>query len=383
MIAKTFTGLEPVLAAELKELGAENIEILSRAVSFSGDKALMYKSNLWCRTALHILHPIASFPVMDDQQLYDKISDIPWWEYFGLQQTFSIDAVLNQSNISHSQYAMQKTKDAIVDQFRKKYDQRPNVSKDNPDVYISIHISRNFCTVSLDSSGESLHKRGYRNRGGLAPVNEALAAGLILLSGWNKNTCFLDPMCGSGTIPIEAALIALNIPPGAFRKNFGFEKWKDFDPVLWTAVKKESELLRTPITHSIIGSDISGLMIRLASQNIKSAGLEQVIKLENKDFESFTPQCENGTMITNPPYGGRIDVEDITSLYKRFGDTLKRSFAGFTAWVISADKNAMKSIGLKPSKKYTLYNGPLECIFAKFELYKGSKKVNNQSHDQD
>jgi putative N6-adenine-specific DNA methylase len=383
MTATTFAGLEEVLAAELSDLGAGDIEILSRAVRFTGDKALMYKANLWCRTALRILKPIASFHVHDENELYQKIMAIEWWDHMDTGQTFSIDAVLYQSAITHSHYAAQKVKDAIADLYRKEYGHRPDVNKDHPDIKINIHISRDFCTVSLDSSGESLHRRGYRVKGGPAPLNEVLAAGLILLSGWDKNSCFIDPMCGSGTLPIEAALIAMNIPPGSFRKTFGLENWKDFDQHLWDDLKKEALLKQRHFGHPILGSDISGGMIRLAGENIARTGLQAFIHLETKDLVSFQPSCTEGFIITNPPYGERLEVKDIDSFYKQLGDTFKNNFAGFTAWILTADMQALKYVGLRPTKKFTLFNGPLMCKFVKFELYKGSKKSKEGTYEQD
>ncbi len=383
MIATTLAGLEEILAAELGELGAHDIEILSRAVCFSGDKALLYRANLWCRTALRLLKPIATFTVHNEKELYRQVMDIEWWRYLDVGQTFSIDAVVYQSAVTHSHYAEQKAKDAIADRFRTRYGRRPDVSTGDPDVKINLHLSRDVCTLSLDSSGVSLHRRGYRVRSGPAPLNEVLAAGMIRLSAWDKDSCFIDPMCGSATLPIEAALIARNIAPGTFRKSFGFEKWNDFDKTLWENLKKEAWLWQRHFNHPIIGSDISGSMIRVAAQNIAHARLQDTISLENADAASLRPPCSYGIIITNPPYGERLGIADIDSFYKQLGDAFKNNFAGFTAWVLTADRQALKHVGLRPTKKITLFNGPLECKFAKFELYKGSKKLKKDTYGKD
>jgi putative N6-adenine-specific DNA methylase len=383
MIATTLAGLEEVLAVELGDLGAHDIEILPRAVRFNGDKALMYQANLWCRTALRILKPIATFTVHDEKELYRQVMDIEWWTYLDIGQTFSIDAVVHQSTLTHSHYAEQKAKDAIADRFKSKYGRRPDVSTADPDVKLNLHLSRDVCTVSLDSSGVSLHRRGYRVRSGPASLNEVLAAGMIRLSAWDKDSCFIDPMCGSATLPIEAALIATNIAPGTFRKSFGFEKWNDFDISLWENLKKEAWQRQRHFGHPIIGSDISGSIIRGAAQNIANARLQDTISLENTDMTTLRPPCSHGIIITNPPYGERLGVADINSFYKKLGDAFKKNFTGFTAWMLTADKQALKHVGLRTTKKITLFNGPLECKFAKFELYKGSKKPKKDTYGKD
>lgn len=375
-IAKTFAGLEGVLAEELLDLGASKTKIINRGVQFEGNKELMYKANYSSRTALRILKPIATFKALNEDQLYNEILKIDWGEYLDVNRTFAIEGITSYSNITHSKYLALKTKDAIADRFREKTGKRPSVDTYNPDLRINVRIFKNESTVSLDSSGESLHKRGYRIATGLAPINEVLTAGMILLSGWDKKSNFIDPMCGSGTIPIEAALFALNIPPGFKRKRFGFEGWKDFDKDLWEKVKKEALEKRLEFNHQIIGSDRSGRIMKIAGENVNSAGLENIITLKTRFIDDLEPLKNGGIMIMNPPYGERMTTENITDLYKKIGDTLKKSFKGYSSWIISADMEALKFIGLRPSRKIKLFNGPLESRFCKFEIYEGSRKRN-------
>ncbi len=374
MLAKTMYGLEDVLAKELTGLGAENIVKSNRAVEFEGDTELMYKANYWCRTALHILLPISEFYIRREDDLYKKIYNIDWETYLDKKDSLAVDAVVNSSILTHSHYAALKTKDAIVDRFRDKFGIRPNVDVDTPDLRINIYMNKNKCIVSIDSSGYSLHKRGYRKKTGTAPINEVLAAGMILLSEWNGQSNFIDPMCGSGTIVCEAALIANNIPPGYYRKAFGFEKWKNFDNTIWEKVKKDALDLQKEFEYEIIGSDISAESIAIAKENALSAKLHKDIFFEVKPFENQIPPAGGGLMMVNPPYGERIKPEDIIKLYQSIGNTLKNHYQGYQAWIISSDLNALKFIGLKPSKKIDLYNGSLECKFLKFDIYSGSKK---------
>ncbi len=380
-IAKTFAGLEETLAQELRDLNIEDIEILHRAVSFKGDLKDLYTANYWCRTSLRILKPIADFPAADELALYKGIRSIDWSKLMGLDDTFAIDATLSNSKMNHSQYAALKTKDAIADQFVFKFKERPNVETSRPTLRISIFIQNDHCTVSLDSSNISLHKRGYRVSAGSAPLNEALAAGMILLSGWDKKSHFVDPMCGSGTLLIEAALIAMNIPPASYRDFFGFTHWKDFDEELWKEIKIDALAKQVDIDFKIIGTDLAAGMIAVAEKNIQSAHLQREIELNQLPMQDFTPPTGGGFMVCNPPYGERIHTRDIVGLYREMGDTLKRSYGGYTAWIISSDIIALKQIGLYPSQKLELYNGPLECRFEKFEIYEGSKKAKYQDFD--
>jgi len=373
-IAKTISGLEEVLANELTNLGAPDVKIITRAVSFGGDTRMLYEANLWCRTALRILKPLFSFTVKSNDDLYKNIYEYPWETVFTVDHTFSIDSVINESAFTHSHFVSQKVKDAVVDKFRSKYNTRPSVDTENPDIRINIHIYKEGCDVSLDSSGESLHKRGYRVSSGLAPLSEVLAAGLIMHTGWKGDTALVDAMCGSGTILIEAALIAQNIAPGSFRKSFSFMKWKDFDLELWEKIKLEAIEKQKPINCRISGSDMEARAIRNTRGNVIAAGMQKVIGLQVATFDEFSPPEEGGILIINPPYGERMEQTDIISFYKTIGDALKKNYNGYDAWIISSDLNAMKFIGLKPSRKIPVFNGQLECRFMKFGIYKGSKK---------
>ncbi len=375
MVAKTMNGLEEILANELNDIGATDIEISNRAVSFKGDTSTMYKANYWCRTALHILKPIANFYIRREEDLYKKIYDIKWEEYLDESSTLAVDAVVNASVMNHSHYAALKTKDAIVDRFRDLTDRRPSVDTENPDVRINIHLFKNLCNVSIDSSGYSLHKRGYRIKTGAAPISEVLAAGMILLSGWDKKCNFIDPMCGSGTIVCEAALIANNIPPGYYRKTFGFEKWKDFDKELWEKIKTDALSDQYEFEYEIVGSDISRESVEIAIENAKSAKLHKDISFKVSSFETQIPPEGGGVMVCNPPYGERIVPDDIIKLYQEIGNGLKKNYKGYNAWIISSDINALKFIGLRPTRKIALFNGALDCRFAKFEIYEGSKRT--------
>ncbi len=369
LVAKTVSGLEQALADELSILGAKNIRILNRAVSFDGDMEMMYLSNYTCRTALRILKPILTFKVREQDDLYKSIKKFPWEDLFEPLFTFAIDSVIHDSVFTNSQFVSLKAKDAIVDRLREAWGRRPSVNLDEPDIRINVHLQKQECTLSLDSSGGSLHKRGYRKSTGLAPLNEVLAAGMILLSGWDKKSLLTDPMCGSGTLLIEAAMMARNIPSGHYRKDFGFTKWKDFDAELWHRLKEKADAKITECKAKILGSDQSSKAIQQATENLRHAKLMNDIKLQVASFESLKPAKEHGWVVTNPPYDERMQVVDMIAFYKSIGDVLKKKFTGYQAWIISSDLKALKFIGLHPSKKITLYNGPLECRFVRFELY--------------
>ena len=373
LLAKTLFGLEQVLADELKAIGAEDIEILKRAVSFTGDKEIMYRSNYCCRTALRILKPIAKFSVNSAEELYNNVKRINWPQYLDLNGTFAIDETVGSSVFSHTKFVALKAKDAIADRFRMKFGKRPSVDVRNPDLRINIHIYKEDCTVSIDSSGDPLYKRGYRILTDKAPINEILAAGMILLSGWEKDCNFIDPMCGSGTILIEAAMYANNIPPGVFR-SFGFEKWNDFDKKLWEKIVEDESSKQCDFNFEIVGSDRSYKAVEIARQNLKEANLQNHITLFHNSIEKQSPPKAKGIMITNPPYGERMEVNDQIELYKKIGDSLKKNYAGYSAWLISSDFNALKNIGLRPSRKIALFNGQLECKYLRFDIYEGSKK---------
>ena len=373
-LVKTFHNLEPMLAQELVAMGAQNVEIHKRAVSFRGDQETLYKANLWLRTALRILVPIAKFTVKHADDLYRQVKEIDWSKYMDLEQTFAIDSVLNSRVFNHSNFVSLKAKDAIVDQFREKSGRRPSVDPEFPDLRLNIHLYGEQCTLSLDSSGESLHRRGYRERAVRAPLNEVLAAGMVLHTGWDGTTPFIDPMCGSGTLLIEAALIAANSAPGLMRKWFGFMKWKTFDEALWQKVVSEAIQAEKPVTCIIQGSDISPKAVSVSEQNILEAGMDEAIQLTQKPFEELAAPPEGpGLLITNPPYDERLKLEDTHAFYKMIGDMMKTHYSGYNAWILSGNKDAIKRIGLRASEKVLLYNGSIECRFHKFELYKGSK----------
>lgn len=378
MIAKTIFGLEEVLSTELQRLGARNVEVHNRAVSFTGDKGFMYKANLCLRTALRVLVPIETFKVTDEKSLYDSIQAINWEDYIDVTDTIAIDTVLNSELFTHSQYLSQKAKDAVVDQFRAKHGERPSVDLDRPTLRINLHIFQDTCSVSLDSSGESLHKRGYRDKTNLAPLNEVLAAGLVLLSGWDKRSTFIDPMCGSGTILIEAALIANNIPPGYYREEYGFERWKKFMPFdeeLYNTIFDSAINKITNLEQKILGGELSPNVAKKAKENIKHAKVDDIVSVKNCDLKDFEVPTGRGVVIINPPYGERMDKDNIEELYKMMGDTFKKSFSGYDCWILSSNMEAFKHVGLRPSRKIALFNGQLECRFMKYEMYQGTKKI--------
>ena len=373
LIAKTFMGLEPVLAKELTQMGANDVEIGRRMVSFTGDKEMMYRANFQLHTAIRILKPIRHFKAKSADDVYEEIKKIDWTEYLGTEKTFTVDSVVFSEEFRHSKFVSYKVKDAIVDQFREKTGKRPNISVANPDIRLNMHIADDKCTLSLDSSGESLHRRGYRQESVEAPLNEVLAAGMILLSGWQGDTDFIDPMCGSGTLLIEAALIAKNMAPGLFRKEYAFEKWPDFDAELFDAIYNDESLERD-FNHKIYGYDIDMKAVNTARMNVKAAGLSDVISVEQQDFKEFTQPQNKSIMITNPPYGERISTPDLMGTYKMIGERLKHQFKGNDAWVLSYREECFDQIGLKPSIKIPLYNGSLECEFRKYQMFDGKLK---------
>ncbi|MBI3509942.1 MAG: class I SAM-dependent RNA methyltransferase [Bacteroidetes bacterium] len=375
MVAKTMQGLEEILSKELLHIGAREIQAHKRAVSFVGDKGTMYKANYLLRTALRILRPVAAFTALNEKDFYDGIKAIDWTQWLTADDTLAVDTTLNTEIFNHSFFISQKTKDAIVDQFRDKFGKRPSVDTEFPTLRINIHVSKEEVNVSLDSSGYSLHKRGYRGDTGRAPMNEVLAAGIIQLTGWDKRSRLIDPMCGSGTIPIEAALFANNIPPGYFRKQFGFEKWNDFDSVLWEKITDSAIDRISSEIQDIIGIEISRTTLRKARENIHLAKVEDIVKTFNADFFEWDPPEGRGVLIMNPPYGERMDKDDSDVFYKQIGDTFKKKYSGYEAWLITSNMEALKVIGLRPSRKIALFNGPLECKLMKYEMYAGTKKV--------
>lgn len=372
LIAKTQFGFEPILSEELKALGAHKVEILNRAVKFVGDDALMYKANLYLRTALKILKPIAWFEANNEQQLYTKMQRIDWSEWMEVNDTFAIEGTTQGNIFTHSQYVALKTKDAIVDQFRARVGKRPSVNTENPDLRINVHIWGNNCTVSLDSTGATLDKRGYRLARTAAPINEVLAAGILLMSGWDAQSDLYDPMCGSGTFAIEAAMMASHIPPGMHR-SFTFERWRSCDRALWTKIKKEAAEKILPYQGNIYASDIDSEALEVAKKNAQRAGVADSISFERKDFLASAAKGTKGWIVINPPYGERLEKEEIMAFYKDIGSRCKQHYQGHEAWIISAHLEALKFFGLKPTKKVQLFNGSLECKLHKYELYAGSR----------
>ena len=386
-VAQTLAGLEEVLAGELRKLGAENIEQASRAVAYTGTLKTLYLTNLSSRTAIRVLVPIADFACPDENVFYEELRKIKWEEFFSIDATFAVEAITAASAMTHSKFVALKAKDAIVDRFRDRFNRRPDVERKNPDMNIHIRISKDHCTVSLDSTGTPLYKRGYRGDSALAPINESLAAGLIMLTGWDKISPLVDPMCGSGTFLIEAALMAKNMPPSFLRRNWTFMKWKRYLPYhaqLFNEARDEVFGKKTTRVNTIIsGSDIDFEVVGAARDNVKAARMSHEIRIENMPFDQTIPPHGGGIVILNPPYGERITPEDINKLYKEIGDHLKKKYIGYTAWILTSNEEAEKHIGLHPSKRYKVFNGPLECNFMRFELYSGTRKVRGSKADSD
>lgn len=377
-IVKTFAGLEPVLAEELRNLGATDVLELKRAVGFEGDQRMMYRANYELRTALRVLMPIDSFTAYNEQDLYAGIRETDWSKYMGVNDTLAVDAVANGEVFRHSKYVALLTKDAIVDQFRDFDGRRPNVNTVAPTLRVNINVHNNKVIVLLDTSGDSLHRRNYRRDTVEAPLNEVLAAGMILHSGWNASGHFVDPMCGSGTLPIEAALIAKRIPPQYKREHFGFFKWPDFDKRTWNTVKKAADDQVQPFEFDIFAFDIDSRARNSTAVNLMSAGLEQVVKVDKIPFEKLTPPHATGTLMMNPPYDERLKLEDTHAFYEAIGDRLKKEWSGWSAWIISSNRDALKHIGLKASRKKTLFNGGMECSFQLFDMYAGTLEQPNE-----
>jgi putative N6-adenine-specific DNA methylase len=372
--AKTLFGLEEVLAEELRSIGASDIKPYNRAVGFTGDKKMLYRANYQLRTALKILVPIGEAELRDDNDLYHYIRSVRWDKYIGVQDTLAVEVALNTDLFSHSQYIAQRIKDAVVDQFRDKYGSRPSVDLDEPRLRINAFISNRTIMLSRDSSGDSLHRRGYRIRQGPAPMNEVLAAGLVKLSGWNGQDALVDFMCGSGTIAIEAAMAACGIPPGDLRKEYGFQHWKDYDPKLFYEISNEKSGAQDS-SIKVFASDIEPDTVRLAMRHAQNAGVLKMIDFKTCHFNDVVPPPSPGVVIINPPYGERIVQQNLNELYALLGDRFKKAYAGYEAWIISANAEAVKHVGLRPSRKIPIYNGQLECRFNKYSLYEGSKKT--------
>lgn len=373
IVAKTMHGLEDLLVDELKQIGASNIRKATRAVEFEGDKKVLYRANYELRTAIRILVPFYQFRARHENHFYKKVMEFDWSEIMNPDRTFAINAAVRSKYFTHSKYISLKAKDAIVDQFRNRTGIRPSIDVKDPDIRLNLHIQEDQCSIALDSSGDSLHRRGYRLNTGVAPINEVLAAGMIKLSGWDGTTPFFDPMCGSGTIPIEAAMLVKNIPAQTLRERFAFHSWKDFDKAIWDEVVEEAKARIRDVEVPIFAFDKDPQARHYTRKNAMLAGVDEFIDLDRQDFFQIEPPAETGLIIMNPPYDERMPDEDIAAFYKEIGDHLKNTFSGWTAWMISSNKDALKSIGLRPSKKTTLFNGKLECKFQKFEMFAGKR----------
>ncbi|MCB0618102.1 MAG: class I SAM-dependent RNA methyltransferase [Saprospiraceae bacterium] len=374
LLAKTFFGLEPALAAEWEALGAKEIVVLKRAVLAEGDTELLYRSNLELRTALRILTPLAEFECPQESDFYQAVYDFPWEQYLHVDGTLAVDAVSNSELFRHSKFLALRTKDAIVDRFRDRLGRRPNVDTDWPDLRINVHVRDRVCTLSLDSSGRSLHKRGYRASQVAAPINEVLAAGMLMEAGYPDDRPLFDPMCGSGTILTEAALMASSSAPQLGNLNFGFQRWPDFEAGLWDRLVGEARERVHPLRQPIRGADRDGRALRSAAQNLRRCGFGAEVQLDRADFFRQQPPFDGGLLVMNPPYDERLGIKDIQGFYREIGATFKHRYAGYSAWIISSNFEALQAIGLRPGKKLTLFNGALECRYLQFELYAGSKK---------
>ncbi len=373
MVAKTLMGLEDVLARELTELGAKRVKIGRRMVEFVGDKEVMYRANFFLRTATRVLCPIHEFRARNADDVYREVYKLPWEKYIDNGKTFAVDSVTYSEEFKNSHFVAYKVKDAVVDHFRDKTGRRPNISVANPDVQLHIHISGVDAMLSLDSSGESLHKRGYRQEAGEAPMSEVLAAGILLLAGWRGDTDLVDPMCGSGTFLVEAALIAKNMAPGLFRKGYAFEKWKDFDRELMQKIYDDDSRERE-FRHKIYGYDNDQRAVAMSVRNVRAAGVADCVSVKWQDFKDFEQPAERALMVMNPPYGERISSSNLLGTYRMIGERLKHAFRGNVAWVISYRRECFNQVGLKPSQKIHLMNGPLECELRKYELFDGKYK---------
>ncbi len=379
IVARTLAGLEEVLAEEIKQIGGNDVEIFNRAVEYKGDVRLLYKSNLWLRTAIDVLLPLSKFQANNEEELYNKVQKINWSNYITSEKTFSINPIVHSSIFTHSHYASLKVKDAIVDQLREKKGRRPNIDTENPDVKIMLRISENKCSLLLNSSGESLFKRGYRTYGGVAPINEVLAAGIIGISEWDTRTPFVDPMCGSGTFAIEAAMKAKNIAPGYIREEFGFMNWLDYRADIWEGLKYEAQFEIQELKTPIYAFDKSRQTVRTAEMNANSIEeLNGAIHFEMKDFFKNEKPTEEGIIITNPPYEVRLKTNNIEQFYELIGNNLKHKWTGYDAWIISSNLDAIKRLGLKPKKKIALMNAQLESKLVHLPLYAGSKKIKSE-----
>lgn len=371
-VATTLFGVENILAQEIEEQGGEDIQVYRRAVSFRGGISLMYKMNFTLRTAIRVLWKVKHIKLKSENNLYDGVYSVPWEDYFSSSRTIAVNAAVNSTFFNNSHFVALRVKDAIVDRFRDKQGRRPDVDIDHPQIVINVHIHQENVDISMDSSGDPLFKRGYRLSGYQAPLNEVLAAAMIKMSGWDGDSDFIDPMCGSGTLSTEAAMIARNIPPGVFRKSFAFTNWNNFDQELYNRVV-ENNMVSREFKYRIMASDISAEAVEVARNNIRKALLEDIIDLKQSDFFDIKASSDKGIIIINPPYGERISVARLSEFYKKIGDHLKQNFKGYSAWVLSSNLEGLKHFGLKPGQKIDLLNGKIKCKYLNFDLFGGKR----------
>ncbi len=363
-------GAEELAAAELAALGISGAQPGKGGVAFSTDRSGLYRANLWLRTASRVLVQLALFPCSSPAELYAGVHAVPWQELITPEMTLAVDCSLRDSALTHSGFVALKTKDAVVDRIRESCGSRPNVDTASPDVRINVHLHKNLCTISLDSSGDSLDRRGYRLERNEAPLRETLAATVVALTGWDGSVPLADPMCGSGTIPVEAALMAAHIPPG-FQRDFGFQRWLDFDKELWEGICADAEvgIRRLPV-GLITGYDLDNRALLLAGRNVAKAGLEGQIHFFHAALQDFRPEGDKGVVILNPPYGKRLgEDDDLRELYCQIGDVMKKYCRGWTGYVLTGNLELAKYIGLKASRRYVLFNGAIECRLLKYDLY--------------
>jgi len=364
-------GLEPIAAQELERLGAQEVHPDFTGVHFQGDTALMYRVNLWARTIFRVLVVLAGFPCANAKQLYQGVQTIPWAQYLKPQHTLAVNATGKTKQLNHSHFTALQVKNAIVDQQRNQFGKRSSINIEKPDLLVNVHIHQNHCILSLDSSGTSLHRRGYRSAMGLAPLKETLAAALLELTEWHPNLPLLDPMCGSGTLPLEASLISLNIAPGLFREQFAFERWLDFDPTLWQQLLNQSKACQNQeLAAPITGCDRDTDILNQARSNAQHCGILDQITFIQQDLSQLEPPADRGIIICNPPYGERLgNAQELGDLYKLLGDIFKQRFKGWTAFILTGNKQLAKRVGLKASRRLPVYNGSIPCTFLKYELY--------------
>ncbi len=370
---KTFYGLEKVLVEELEELGYKEAIALNRAVQIKGTWKDVYYLNLHLRCAISVLVQIGQFKIRKEDDLYKSCMKIDWTEYFSVDKTFAVKGAVYSDMFRHSRYPFLVVKDAIVDTFRDKLGDRPNVNVKTPQVAFDVYVNRDQVTLSLNTSGAPLFKRGYRDETGEAPLNEVVAAGLIRMSGWDRKSAFFDPFCGSGTLLIEAALLATGLPSQLERQHYAFKNFANYDAEVWQALLDEIPRGLRELPCVIAGSDISAEMVTKARRNLRRLPIGRFVDTRVESFEEAVKPGESGVMISNPPYGERMG-EEIEEMYEEIGNWMKGSMAGFDCWILSSNDAAMKRVGLKPERKFRVFNGDLECTFRKYSIYEGSKK---------